>query len=283
MVADPLAALADEALSPALAVRRQSLPHASFRRRFGQSRSAHRRRYKDVYREFAEWRAVIERLEGFDKAIMAGRSAQITAPFVSINVGEKVQDIRLKALELWLPTGDPIIAVDSIAFAPGDRVLVTGPGKSTLFRAIAGIWPFGAGILAVPQDVKVMTLPQRPYLPPGSLEAAVTYPAAPGTFKRGQLVAALHDVGLANFSERLDEVAHWSQQLSLGEQQKVGIARAIVLSPDYLFLDEATASLDEASEAALYRVINAKLTGTVIVSIGHRSTLKTFHNRILKL
>src|SRR5262249_59301479 len=92
----------------------------------------------------------------------------------------------------------------------------------------------------VPQDVKVMTLPQRPYLPPGSLEAAITYPAAPGTFKRGQLVAALHDVGLVNFSERLDEVAHWSQQLSLGEQQKVGIARAIVLSPDYLFLDKAT-------------------------------------------
>src|SRR5262249_44624669 len=95
----------------------------------------------NTYREFAEWRAVIERLEGFDKAIMAGRSAQITAPFVSINVGEKAQGIRLRALELWLPTVDPIIAVDNIAFAPGDRVLVTGPsgsGKSTLFRAIAG-------------------------------------------------------------------------------------------------------------------------------------------------
>jgi putative ATP-binding cassette transporter len=128
-----------------------------------------------------------------------------------------------------------------------------------------------------------MTLLQRPYLPPGSLEAAITYPAAPGTFKRAQLVAALRDVGLVNFTERLDEVAHWSQQLSLGEQQRVGIARAILLSPDYLFLDEATASLDEASEAALYRVIEAKLPGAVIVSIGHRSTLKTFHNRILKL
>jgi putative ATP-binding cassette transporter len=93
----------------------------------------------------------------------------------------------------------------------------------------------------------------------------------------------LRDVGLVNFSERLDEVAHWSQQLSLGEQQRVGIARAILLSPDYLFLDEATASLDEASEAALYRVIEAKLPRAVVVSIGHRSTLKTFHNRILKL
>jgi putative ATP-binding cassette transporter len=129
----------------------------------------------------------------------------------------------------------------------------------------------------------MMMLPQRPYLPLGSLAAALTYPAAPGTFKRAQLVAALRDVGLARFVERLDEVAHWGQQMSLGEQQRVGIARAILLSPDYLFLDEATASLDEASEAAMYRVIEAKLPRAVVVSIGHRSTLKIFHNRILKL
>jgi putative ATP-binding cassette transporter len=128
-----------------------------------------------------------------------------------------------------------------------------------------------------------MTLPQRPYLPLGSLAAAITYPAAPGSFKRAQLVAVLRDVGLAKFTERLDEVTHWSQQLSLGEQQRLGLARAIPLSPDYLFLDEATASLDETSEAALYRVIEAKLPRTVVVSIGHRSTLKMFHNRILKL
>jgi putative ATP-binding cassette transporter len=239
-----------------------------------------------MYRELAEWRAVIARLEGFDEAIAAARSAQMPAPLVSIDSGSKAPDIQIKALELWLPTGDPVITVDSIAFAPGDRVLITGPsgsGKSTLFRAIAGIWPFGAGILALPPNVKVMTLPQRPYLPLGSFAAAITYPAAPGRFKRTRLVAVLRDVGLAKFIERLDEVTHWSQQLSLGEQQRLGLARAILLSPDYLFLDEATASLDETSEAALYRVIQARLPRTAVVSIGHRSTLKIFHNRILKL
>jgi putative ATP-binding cassette transporter len=238
-----------------------------------------------TYREFAEWRAVIARLEGFSEAIEVARSPDITTPFVSVD-GGRARDIQIKELELWLPTGDPVVTAGDIAFCPGDRVLVTGPsgaGKSTLFRAIAGIWPFGTGTLAAPANAKMMMLPQRPYLPLGSLAAALTYPAAPGTFKHAQLVAALRDVGLARFVERLDEVAHWGQQMSLGEQQRVGIARAILLSPDYLFLDEATASLDEASEAAMYRVIEAKLPRAVVVSIGHRSTLKIFHNRILKL
>ena len=239
-----------------------------------------------TYRELAEWRAVIARLEGFDEAIAAGRSPQATAPLISTDGATKANDIRIKNLELWLPTGDPVITVDSITFAPGDRALIAGPsgaGKSTLFRAIGGIWPFGAGLINIPPDAKVMMLPQRPYLPLASLEAAISYPAAPGTFKRSQLVALLRDIGLEKFADRLDDVAHWSQQMSLGEQQRVGVARAILLSPDYLFLDEATASLDEASEAALYRVLAAKLPHTVIVSIGHRSTLKIFHNRILKL
>lgn len=239
-----------------------------------------------TYRELAEWRAVIARLEGFDEAIAAGRSPQPTAPLISTDGATRANDIHIKNLELWLPTGDSVITVDSITFAPGDRALITGPsgaGKSTLFRAIGGIWPFGAGLINIPPDAKVMMLPQRPYLPLASLEAAISYPAAPGTFKRSQLVALLRDIGLEKFADRLDDVAHWSQQMSLGEQQRVGVARAILLSPDYLFLDEATASLDEASEAALYRVLAAKLPHTVIVSIGHRSTLKIFHNRILKL
>ena len=165
---------------------------------------------------------------------------------------------ELHDLAVGLPNGTPLVAADAVAIAPGDRVLVNGPsgsGKSTLFRAIAGIWPFGRGRVSVPEDARVMMLPQRPYFPVGSLAAAVTYPAEAGAFGREQLAEALGAVGLPALAARLDEEAHWNRMLSLGEQQRLGIARAILQAPDYLFLDEATASLDEPSEAALYRLV----------------------------
>jgi putative ATP-binding cassette transporter len=173
-----------------------------------------------------------------------------------------------------------------VSFPAGERVLVTGPtgsGKSTLFRAIAGIWPFGTGTVTVPDGARVTMLPQRPYLPIGSLEAAISYPAVPGTFESSRVAEVLVAVGMPAYAQRLDEHAHWNRMLSLGEQQRLAIARAILLEPDYLFLDEATASLDEASEAALYRLLQARLPATTIVSIGHRSTLSAFHRRGLTL
>ena len=239
-----------------------------------------------TYSQFAEWRAVIARLNGFDEAIGAAQSAAITAPIISVNARATASDLRIEGLEVRLATGRPIVAADGIVFAPNDRVLVTGPsgsGKSTLLRAIAGIWPFGAGSVAVPLSAYVLTLPQRPYLPIGSLGAAIAYPAPQDTFPRTWLVAVLQDLGLPHFAERLDELAHWNQQLSLGEQQRLGLARAILHAPDFLLLDEATASLDEAAEAACYRLIEERLPCTTIVSIGHRSTLKAFHNRHLEL
>ena len=165
-------------------------------------------------------------------------------------------------------------------------MLVTGPsgsGKSTLFRAIAGIWPFGKGTISVPQGAKAMTLPQRPYLPIGSLEAAISYPAEPAAFEPARVRELLGAVGLPAMAERLDERAHWNRMLSLGEQQRLGIVRAILHAPDFLFLDEATASLDEPAEAALYRLLKERLPETTIVSIGHRSTLTAFHQRGLTL
>jgi putative ATP-binding cassette transporter len=128
-----------------------------------------------------------------------------------------------------------------------------------------------------------MLLPQRPYFPVARLSSAIAYPSEPGTFDNETTRAALIAVGLPAMAERLDEEAHWNRMLSLGEQQRLGVARAVLHAPDYLFLDEATASLDEPSEAAVYRLLQERLPRTTIVSIGHRSTLAEFHNRRLSL
>lgn len=238
-----------------------------------------------IYREFAEWRAVVQRLAGFEQVVAAGRSAASTPPVIEIGPNEG-KAVRIDGLAVNLPAGVPLVAADDIVVSAGERVLVTGPsgsGKSTLFRAIAGIWPFGQGRVRVPKDAKLTMLPQRPYFPVGTLAEAITYPAAPGTFDRARLVEAIKAVGLPALVERLDEEAHWNRMLSLGEQQRLGIARALLQAPDYLFLDEATASLDEPSEAALYKLVQERLPGVTIVSIGHRSTLLPFHNRPMAL
>ncbi len=234
-----------------------------------------------AYRQIAEWRAVITRLTGFEQAIAAGRAAAVTPPAVEI-VPRGNAVFAVDRLDVRLPGGERIVAADHVAFPAGERVLVTGPsgsGKSTLFRAIAGIWPFGSGRVMVPQGAKVMLLPQRPYFPLATLATAVGYPAKAGTFDEGRIAEALVAVGLPELVERLGEEAHWNRMLSLGEQQRLGIARALLQAPDYLFLDEATASLDEAAEAALYRLLQERLKHTTIISIGHRSTLGAFHGR----
>ena len=236
------------------------------------------------YRSIAEWRAVIERLSGFSAAIETGRQVAIAAPVVGRDFSAQARRVEIKDLELRLPTGAPLIAASGLSFGPGDRVLVNGPtgsGKSTLFRAIAGIWPFGTGTIAVPADATMMVLPQRPYLPVGTLRAALTYPQEAEHFDAGAIRDALVAVGLQKMTERLDKSAHWNRMLSLGEQQRLAIARALLQPPDYLLLDEATASLDEPAEATLYSLLHERMPKTSIISIGHRSTLDAFHRRTI--
>jgi vitamin B12/bleomycin/antimicrobial peptide transport system ATP-binding/permease protein len=242
--------------------------------------------FVDVYRTLAEWRAVIERLAGFNVAIDTARRAATAPPVVEVIARAGKAEVEIDDLALRLPTGAPLVAADDIHVPHGDRVLVTGPsgsGKSTLFRAIAGIWPFGSGAVLVPTDATLMTLPQRPYFPIASLAGAVSYPAQRGAFSDQRIAEVLGAVGLPALVERLGEEAHWNRMLSPGEQQRLGIARALLHAPDYLFLDEATASLDDISEAALYRLLQERLKNATIVSIGHRPTLNAFHRRRLTL
>jgi putative ATP-binding cassette transporter len=234
------------------------------------------------YRTLAEWQSVVARLSGFETAIASAATLATGPDTIELEASTGGAAIDLRQLLLKLPNGSPLVSADSFSLRGNERTLVTGPsgsGKSTLFRAIAGIWPFGTGKIAIPAKASLMMLPQRPYFPVGSLQSAVVYPAETGAFSPDQVKAALTAVGLPKLASRIGEEAHWNRMLSLGEQQRLGLARALLLAPQYLFLDEATASLDEASEAALYRLIEEKLPATTIVSIGHRSTLEAFHQR----
>ncbi|MFN5672803.1 ATP-binding cassette domain-containing protein, partial [Bradyrhizobium sp.] len=223
--------------------------------------------------------AALRRAGGESLAIV-----EIAADEVSLE--DAVGSYILNSPLVTLPDGKPLLAADGFKLPNHQRTLVTGPsgaGKSTLFRAIAGIWPFGKGAINVPANASLMMLPQHPYLPIGSLHDAVVYPGAAAQFDAGRVREILTAVGLPQLAARLAEEAHWNRMLSLGEQQRLGIARALLHQPQFLFLDEATASLDEPSEAALYRLLADSLPDTAVVSIGHRSTLDAFHQRNVAL
>ena len=240
----------------------------------------------DVYRELAEWRAVIARLDGFDAAIAQAQASATVKPTIEVHPHDDRTSIAIDDLLVRRPNDKPLITAENIEINPGDNVLVTGrsgAGKSTLFRAIGGIWPFGSGAIRVPAGARVMVMPQQPYFPVSTLADAISYPDAPGTFDSAQLAEALTAVGLPELVERLDQEGHWDRTLSQGEQQRLGIARALLQKPDFLFLDESTASLDEAAEATLYKLLKTRLGATTLVSIGHRAALAGFHDRQLVL
>lgn len=231
------------------------------------------------YTSLANFKSVLDRLASFDEAIDRATQAQARAPTIERTAAK---DIATSDLTLALPDGRRIVEAKHIVLAPGESVLLTGPsgsGKSTLFRAIAGIWPYGEGGVRVPEGAHVLLLPQKPYIPIGTLANAVTYPAEPEAFSRREIEEALDAARLGAFKYRLDEEDSWSQRLSGGEQQRVAIARAALAKPDWLFLDEATSALDEQLESDIYRMLSERLPNTTIVSIGHRSSLLAFHDR----
>jgi len=189
-------------------------------------------------------------------------------------------------LELDLPNGSPLTRSIDAEIRQGERWLLTGrtgTGKSTLLRAIAGIWPFGRGRIETPLDARVLFVPQKPYLPIGTLRAALSYPDAPTAFSDDALRDALEACGLGYLADRLEESRHWALELSPGEQQRLALARVLLQRPDWLFLDEATASVDEESERQLYQLIATRLPRMTIVSVGHRAGLAAFHVHRLRL
>ncbi len=229
------------------------------------------------YTYVAELRAVMDRLQGLQAAIDA-------RPDTAIEVVSEAgrSDVGASDLTLGLPNGQALLSAATFVLPRGRSTLITGvsgSGKSTLFRALAGIWPFGQGQVRVPAGARVLFLPQKPYIPIGTLRDAVKYPDEQSTATDAEIVAALEATKLGHLVSRLDEVAHWANTLSGGEQQRLAAARALVFKPDWLFLDEATASLDEAMETAIYEALKQRLPATTMVSIGHRPSLRKWHDR----
>ena len=247
---------------------------------FGQVQSA-LSFFIDNYTNVAELKAVMERLRGLQAAI---DDKPVDA--IAVTTQTASADVGTAGVDLALPNGQKLLADLNLVLPKGTSTLISGTsgsGKSTLFRALAGIWPFGKGEVRVPAGARVLFLPQKAYIPIATLRDAVKYPDVESKASDAEIVDALKAAQLGHLANRLDEEAHWSNTLSGGEQQRLAIARALVFKPDWLFLDEATASLDEANETAVYGVLKERLPATTIVSIGHRPSLKQWHQRQLVL
>ena len=226
---------------------------------------------------------MVERLSGFERALERVRIQAATGGCVRRADGD-VTHLTVEGVDLYLPDGQPLLADVNLSVLRGDTVLLgggSGSGKSTLLRAIAGIWPFGRGEIRTPHDSRVLFLPQKPYLPIGTLKRAVTYPADEAKFSDAQIADALTTVGLPGLAADLERSENWAQVLSGGEQQRLAFSRALLNAPDWLFLDEATASLPEDAQEALYRLLKERLPHTTLVSIGHRASLRAQHRREL--
>jgi putative ATP-binding cassette transporter len=236
------------------------------------------------YSEIAEWRSVIQRLSGFEDAVQRAHEAA-TEPAIDRRPSPDGA-VRTRELALGLPNGQTLQENLNLEFKPAERVVIqgqSGSGKSTLLRAVAGIWPYGRGSVAVPPDKKALFLPQKPYLPLGTLRQALAYPAEPKAEDEKRMIELLRLCGLPQLVDDLDREENWSQALSLGEQQRVALVRVLLERPDLVYLDEASSALDVPTEERLYQTLIDSLPLSTIVSVAHRPTVKRFHTRTIEL
>lgn len=238
--------------------------------------------FVESYDSIAQYVAVIRRLGGF-----AGHMEEAEALTSSFDFTRNTSNaLQLWQMDIALPDGRQLAEKLSIAVPAGKRLLISGgsgAGKSTLLRAIAGIWPYGTGEISLPTGWRTMFLPQRPYLPLGSLRRAIYYPQPVPENTDDNLAGLLERFGLQKLAGQLDAVDDWSRILSLGEQQRLAFIRILLLRPDIVFLDESTSALDEPREAQAYEILHQMLPQMAVVSVGHRSSLLNCHDKQLVL
>jgi vitamin B12/bleomycin/antimicrobial peptide transport system ATP-binding/permease protein len=235
--------------------------------------------FRLAYDDFASFRATLIRLDGLLNADAAARDLPSVAPVEADGLG-------VDGLTVRLPDERTLIDDLTVDLAAGDALLVTGrsgSGKTTLLRSLADLWPFADGSVRRPLGRDAFFLSQQPYVPLGSLRSALTYPAAGDTLADDRAAAVLGQVQLPQLADRLDDDTDWARRLSPGEQQRLGFARVLLARPKVVFLDEATSAVDEGMEASLYTLLRTELPDTIVVSVGHRSTLTRFHARQLDL
>jgi putative ATP-binding cassette transporter len=241
----------------------------------------------DNYPRLADWNASARRIASLMVSLDALEKAETGEGFNRIKRGE-TDDAAMKLLDLSVALDDGTAVVDDteVIIKAGERVLVageSGTGKSTLVRAIAGLWPWGGGEVQIKKDSRLFLLPQRPYVPTGTLRRAAAYPGAAEDWLPEEIAAMLEKVGLAHLKDRLEEEAPWDQTLSGGEKQRLTIARVLLHRPDIIVLDEATSALDPKSQDALMKLLSDEMEGMTIISVGHRPELEQFHSRKLVL
>ncbi|WP_411836080.1 ABC transporter ATP-binding protein/permease [Pseudomonas chlororaphis subsp. aurantiaca] len=233
-----------------------------------------------AYSELAAWRATCDRLLSFRQAMSENEER---AP--AIDVQSQGETLQVHNLGLDLADGRHLLAGAEMTVSPGERLMLSGrsgSGKSTLLRAMGRLWPAGHGSIRMPAE-RYLFLPQKPYLPIGSLREALSYPQSGDTYLQERYAQVLETCRLPHLVSRLDESKHWQRMLSPGEQQRLAFARALLYAPQWLYMDEATSAMDEEDEATLYQALIDQLPGLSIVSVGHRSSLKRFHPRHIRI
>ncbi|MCW1246964.1 ABC transporter ATP-binding protein/permease [Pseudomonas sp. SAICEU22] len=233
-----------------------------------------------AYSDLAAWRATCDRLLSFRQA-MSDNEDRVPA----IDVQNQGNGLKVRNLGLDLSDGRHLLTHAELDVEPGERVMLSGrsgSGKSTLLRAMGHLWPAGHGSIRLP-SARYLFLPQKPYLPIGSLREVLSYPQAGDVYPNERYAQVLETCRLPHLVSRLDESNHWQRMLSPGEQQRLAFARALLYAPLWLYMDEATSAMDEEDEATLYQALIDQLPGLSIVSVGHRSSLKRFHPRHVRI